>query len=160
MGEWQLLMVGGVMLLGLLGVLVPGVPGPWLVWAAMLWWSLHVKTGLAWVLLVGSTGLLLLTQAVVWLLPPRRLRGVGITRRMAAFAGAGALLGFFLIPVVGAVLGFIGGIYGSERMRLGGHGPAMAATRAVMRAGGASVLVELLACLLVVGAWMGAAIRG
>ncbi|MEU0397836.1 DUF456 domain-containing protein [Streptomyces sp. NPDC006208] len=160
MGVWQLLMVGGVMLLGLLGVLVPGVPGPWLVWAAMLWWSLHVKTGLAWALLVGSTGVLLLTQVVVWLLPPRRLRGVGITRRMAVFAGAGALLGFFLVPVVGAVPGFVGGIYGSERIRLGGHGPAKAATRAVMRAAGTSVLVELFACLLVVGAWMGAVMWG
>ncbi|WP_328394820.1 DUF456 domain-containing protein [Streptomyces sp. NBC_00390] len=160
MGVWQLLMVGGVMLLGLLGVLVPGVPGPWLVWAAMLWWSLHVKTGLAWALLVGSTGVLLLTQVVVWLLPPRRLRGVGITRRMAVFAGAGALLGFFLVPVVGAVPGFIGGIYGSERIRLGGHGPAKAATQAVMRAAGTSVLVELFACLLVVGAWMGAVMWG
>ncbi|MFD4139989.1 DUF456 domain-containing protein [Streptomyces sp. NPDC058572] len=160
MGVWQLLMVGGVMLLGLLGVLVPGVPGPWLVWAAMLWWSLHVKTGLAWVLLVGSTGVLLLTQVVVWLLPPRRLRGLGITRRMAVFAGAGALLGFFLVPVVGAVPGFIGGIYGSERIRLGDHGPAKAATQAVMRAAGTSVLVELFACLLVVGAWMGAVMWG
>jgi uncharacterized protein YqgC (DUF456 family) len=160
MGVWQLLMVGGVMLLGLLGVLVPGVPGPWLVWAAMLWWSLHVKTSLAWALLVGSTCVLLLTQVVVWLLPPRRLRGVGINRRMAAFAGLGALLGFFLVPVVGAVPGFVGGIYGSERIRLGGHGQAKAATRAVMRAAGTSVLVELLACLMVVGAWMGAVIWG
>ncbi|MCX4820107.1 DUF456 domain-containing protein [Streptomyces sp. NBC_01142] len=160
MGVWQLLMVGLVMLLGLLGVLVPGVPGRWLVWAAMLWWSLHEQTGLAWVLLVGSTVLLLVDQVVVWLLPPRRIRGVGITRRMVVSAGAGAVLGFILLPVVGAVPGFIGGIYGSERRRLGGHGPAVASTRAVMRAVGTSVLVELFACLLVVGAWLGAVIWG
>ncbi|MEW2082459.1 DUF456 domain-containing protein [Streptomyces sp. NPDC005283] len=160
MGAWQLLMVGLVMLLGLLGVLVPGVPGPWLIWAAMLWWSLHEQSGLAWVLLVGSTVVLLVTQVVVWLLPPRRLRGVGVTRRMAMFAGAGALVGFFLVPVVGGILGFIGGIYGSERQRLGGHGPAMASTRAVMRAVGTSVLVELFACLLVAGAWLGAVLSG
>ncbi|WP_326653439.1 MULTISPECIES: DUF456 domain-containing protein [unclassified Streptomyces] len=160
MGAWQLLMVGLVMLLGLLGVLVPGVPGPWLIWAAMLWWSLHEQSGLAWALLVGSTVVLLVTQVVVWLLPPRRLRGVGVTRRMAMFAGAGALVGFFLVPVVGGILGFIGGIYGSERQRLGGHGPAMASTRAVMRAVGTSVLVELFACLLVAGAWLGAVLSG
>ncbi|MEV4683488.1 DUF456 domain-containing protein [Streptomyces kurssanovii] len=160
MGVWQLLMVGGVMLLGLLGVIVPGVPGPWLVWAAMLWWSLHVQTGLAWFLLVGATAVLLIIQVVVWLLPNRRLRGLGITRRMAASAGLGALAGFFLLPVIGAVPGFVGGIYGSERLRLGGHGPAMASTRAVMRAAGTSVLVELMGCLLVVGAWVGAVLAG
>ncbi|GGT49761.1 membrane protein [Streptomyces kurssanovii] len=153
-------MVGGVMLLGLLGVIVPGVPGPWLVWAAMLWWSLHVQTGLAWFLLVGATAVLLIIQVIVWLLPNRRLRGLGITRRMAASAGLGALAGFFLLPVIGAVPGFVGGIYGSERLRLGGHGPAMASTRAVMRAAGTSVLVELMGCLLVVGAWVGAVLAG
>ncbi|QIP83959.1 DUF456 family protein [Streptomyces sp. Tu 2975] len=160
MGVWQLLMVGGVMLLGLLGVIVPGVPGPWLVWAAMLWWSLHVQTGPAWFLLVGATAVLLVIQVIVWLLPNRRLRGLGISRRMAASAGLGALAGFFLLPVIGAVPGFVGGIYGSERLRLGGHGPAMASTRAVMRAAGTSVLVELMGCLLVVGAWVGAVLSG
>jgi uncharacterized protein YqgC (DUF456 family) len=160
MGVWQLLLVAMVMLLGLFGVLAPGVPGPWLIWAAMLWWSLHENTGLAWILLVSSTALLLLTQVVVWQLPQRRLRGVGISQRMVAYAGIGALLGFVLVPVLGAVPGFVGGIYLSERLRLGGHGQAKAATRRVMRAAGTSVLVELFACLLIVGAWVGAVLWG
>ncbi|GGY75181.1 DUF456 domain-containing protein [Streptomyces omiyaensis] len=160
MGVWQLLMVAAVMLLGLFGVLAPGVPGSWLVWAAVLWWSLHEQTGLAWILLVSSTALLLLTQVVVWQLPPRRFRGVGLTRRTIGWAGGGALLGFVLVPVLGAVPGFVGGIYLSERRRLGGHGQARAATRAIMRAAGTSVLVELFACLLIVGAWVGAVILG
>ncbi|MGI5480033.1 DUF456 domain-containing protein [Streptomyces lavendofoliae] len=160
MGAWQLLLAGLVMLLGLFGVLVPGVPGAWLVWAAVMWWSLHVRTGAAWWLLVGSSALLLVTQVIVWQLPARRLRGVGVTRRMVAYAGLGALLGFVLLPVVGAVPGYVGGIYLSERLRLGGHGPAMASTRGVMRAIGTSVLVELFACLLIVGAWMGAVLAG
>ncbi|WP_455352115.1 DUF456 domain-containing protein [Streptomyces sp. SYSU K217416] len=160
MGVSQLLLVGLVMLLGLLGVLVPGVPGTWLVWAALLWWSLHVKTGPAWWLLVGATALLLVTQVVKWLLPPRRLGEVGVSRRMAAFAGAGALAGFVLLPVIGAVPGFIAGIYCCERLRLGRHGEAAAATRAVMRAIGTSVLVELFACLLIFAAWVGAVVAG
>ncbi|MEU9981574.1 DUF456 domain-containing protein [Streptomyces sp. NPDC050856] len=160
MGAWQLVLVGLVMLLGLLGVLLPGVPGPWLVWAAVLWWSLHVRTSLAWWLLVGSTALLLVTQVVVWHLPARRLRGLGVNRRMVVYAGVGALLGFVLVPVIGAVPGYVGGVYLSERLRLGGHGPALASTRTVMRAIGTSVLVELFACLLVVGAWVGAAAGG
>lgn len=159
-GVWQLLMVATVMLLGLFGVLAPGVPGTWLVWAAMLWWSLHERTDLAWILLASSTGLLLLTQVIVWQLPARRFRGVGITRRMVAYAGVGALLGFVLVPVVGAIPGFVGGIYLAERLRLGGHGQAGAATRTVMRAAGTSVLVELFACLLIVGAWAGAVVWG
>ncbi|MFJ3931419.1 DUF456 domain-containing protein [Streptomyces sp. NPDC090029] len=158
MGVWQQLLVGSVMLLGLLGVLVPGVPGPWLVWAAVLWWSLHELSGPSWALLVGATVVLLLTQAVVWLLPQRRLRGAGVTRRTAVWAGLGALIGFVVIPVVGALPGFVGGTYLCERRRLGGHGQAKASTRALMRAGGTSVLVELFGCLLVVAAWVGVAV--
>ncbi|GAA4895514.1 DUF456 domain-containing protein [Streptomyces coeruleoprunus] len=155
MGVWQLLLVAMVLLLGLFGVLVPGIPGPWLVWAAVLWWSLHVQSAAAWWLLVGATALMLLTQVVVWQLPARRLRGVGVTRQMVVYAGVGAVLGFILLPVVGAVPGYVGGIYVSERRRLGGHRRAVASTRSVMRAIGTSVLVELFACLLVAGAWLG-----
>ncbi|WP_405437586.1 DUF456 domain-containing protein [Streptomyces avidinii] len=152
----QLLLVGLVLLLGVVGVLIPGVPGTWLVWAGLLWWALHVRSTLAWSLLVAATALLLVVQVVKWLLPPRRVRGLGVTPRTALFAGAGAVLGFVLVPVVGAVPGFVGGIYLCERRRLGTHGEAWASVRAVMRSVGTSVLVELFACLMVVGAWVGA----
>lgn len=123
MGVWQLLLVGLVMLLGLLGVLIPGVPGRWLVWAAVMWWSLHEKTGTAWALLVGATVVLLVDQVLVWLLPPRRVRDVGVTRRMVVSAGVGALIGFFLIPVVGAIPGFIGGSTDRNGCDWAGTGP-------------------------------------
>jgi uncharacterized protein len=159
-GVLQLLLVGLVMALGLAGVLIPGVPGRWLVWAAMLWWSLHDQSGLAWVLLVASTALLLVVQVVLWLMPPRRVREAGTTRRVAVWAGLGSVLGFFLLPVVGAVPGFLAGIYFCERRRLGGHGQAKSATRAVMRSGGTSELVEFFSCLLIAGAWLGAVVLG
>ncbi|AXE23647.1 DUF456 domain-containing protein [Streptomyces globosus] len=156
----QLLLVGLVLLLGTVGVMVPGVPGTWLVWAGVLWWALHERSAVAWWLLVASTALLLVVQVVKWQLPPRRVRAVGVTRRMAVYAGAGALLGFVVLPVVGAVPGFVGGIYLCERLRLGSHGEAWASVRAVMRSVGTSVLVELLACLMVLGAWTGTVLAG
>lgn len=155
MGVWEQLLVALVLLLGLVGVLVPGLPGPWLVWAGVLWWTLQDTSAAAWWLLAGATVLLLATRAEVGRLPVRRLRGVGVTRRMVVYAGAGALLGFVLVPVVGGALGYMGGIYLAERRLLGGHTAAVAATRSVMRAIGTSVLVELYACLLVVAAWLG-----
>ncbi|WP_156725409.1 DUF456 domain-containing protein [Streptomyces apocyni] len=160
MGVSELLLVSMVMLLGLSGVLIPGVPGAWLVWGAILWWSLRIQTQVAWWVLVGATVVLLLAEAVLLLLPPRRIRGLGVDRRLVEYAGFGALIGFFVVPVVGAVPGFVGGIYVCERRRLGSHGAAKATTRVLMRAAGTSVLVELFACLLVMGAWLGALIWG
>ncbi|MFF9394359.1 DUF456 domain-containing protein [Streptomyces griseoluteus] len=160
MGAWELLLVGLVIALGLCGVLVPGVPGSWLVWAGVLWWALTNPSGLAWALLVGATVVLLLAQVVRWTLPPRRLRAGGATPRMAVYAGVGALLGFVLLPVVGALPGFMGGIYLGERLRLGRHGEAMAALRTAMRSGGSSVFTELFACLVIAAAWLGAVLWG
>ena len=160
MGVWDLLLVGLVLLLGLCGVLVPGVPGSWLVWAAVLWWALKATQPVSWWILVGATLAMFLSQVVRWALPPRRLRASGATPLMGVYAGAGAFLGFVLIPVLGTIPGFIGGIYLYERLRLGRHGEAKAALRTVMRSGGSSVLAELFTCLLITGAWLGAVIWG
>ncbi|WP_062648868.1 DUF456 domain-containing protein [Streptomyces maremycinicus] len=160
MGVGQLLLVGLVILLGLCGVLVPGVPGSWLVWAAVLWWALEDPQPVAWLVLVGATVTLFLSQVVRWTLPPRRLQESGATPRMAVYAGLGSFLGFFLLPVIGAIPGFMGGVYLSERLRLGRHGEARAALRTAMRSGGSSVLVELFTCLLIMGAWLGAVLWG
>ncbi|WP_121749864.1 DUF456 domain-containing protein [Streptomyces sp. E2N166] len=160
MGAWNLLLSGLVILLGLCGVLLPGMPGSWLVWAGVLWWALKDPQPLSWAVLVGATVVLLLSQAVRWVLPPRRLRADDATRRVTAYAGAGAFLGFVLVPVLGAIPGFMGGIYLAERLRLGRHGEAMAALRTAMRSGGSSVLTELFACLLITGAWLGAVLAG
>lgn len=160
MGVWDLLLVGLVLLLGLCGVLVPGVPGSWLVWAAVLWWALKDTQPLAWAVLVGATVALFVSQVIRWTLPPRRLRESGATPRMAVCAGVGAVLGFVLVPVVGAIPGFMAGIWVGERLRLGRSEAAWASVRTAMRSGGYSVLTELFTCLLIAGAWLGAVIWG
>ncbi|MFH8448602.1 DUF456 domain-containing protein [Streptomyces fungicidicus] len=160
MGAWDLLLAGLVLLLGLCGVLLPGVPGSWLVWAGVLWWALKDPRPVAWWVLVGATVLLLLSQAVRWALPSRRLRAAGHDGRTLAYAGCGSFLGFVLLPVAGAVPGFLAGVYVRERLRLGRRGEAAAATRTVMRSGGWSVLTELFACQLITAAWLGAVFWG
>ncbi|MFG2966368.1 MULTISPECIES: DUF456 domain-containing protein [unclassified Streptomyces] len=160
MGAGELLLVGLVLVLGLCGVLVPGAPGSWLVWAAVLWWALYDPRPVAWAVLVGATGVLLASLVVRWALPPRRLRASGATPRMALYAGTGAVLGFVLLPVLGAIPGFMAGIYLHERLRLGRRTEALAALRATMAAGGSSVLAELFACLLIAAGWLAAVIWG
>jgi uncharacterized protein YqgC (DUF456 family) len=80
MSAWQLLAVGLAMLLGLVGVLIPGVPGMAFVWAAVAWWALTDTTRLAWGVLAGATAVLLLSQALRPLLH-RRPQESGAPRR-------------------------------------------------------------------------------
>ena len=67
----------------------------------------------------------------------------------------GALLGvvgFFVIPVVGIVVGFVLGVYLAELRRLGVEraGPA---TVSALTAVGLSILIEFLACLAAAATW-------
>ncbi|MEW1863590.1 DUF456 domain-containing protein [Streptomyces sp. NBC_00669] len=160
MGTAQLCLIGAVMLLGIVCVSAPGVPGTLLCWGAVLWWATSQHTTLTWGVLAGATGLLAVAQVVLWLMPSRRIRDSGVTWHTVMTASGVAIPGFFVLPVVGAPLGFAGTVYVHERVRLGGHRAAWTATRRVMRTVGGSVLVELMACLIVAGAWVGAVIAG
>jgi uncharacterized protein len=57
--------------------------------------------------------------------------------------------------VIGAVLGFVLGVYVAERARVGA-GAAWPSTRTALAAVGWSVAIELLAGLLVAGTWVAA----
>ncbi|ANZ15589.1 DUF456 domain-containing protein [Streptomyces noursei] len=160
MNAWQLTGVGLVLLFGVFGVLVPGIPGPLVVWAGLLWWATAERSALAWSVLMAGTAVLLVNQVLKWLLPARNVREAGAPYRTLVLAGVAGIAGFFVVPVVGCPLGALGGLYALERVRLGSHGDAWASTRTVLRAVGLSVLVELFACLLVVGTWMGAVLAG
>lgn len=111
---------------------------------------------MAWGVLIGATALMLLNQALKPLLPPRRPGESGAPRRTLMIGGVAGIVGFFVVPVVGGVLGYVGAIFGAERLRLGSRGAGWASVRSVMRATGYAVLVELFCCLLVAGAWLGA----
>lgn len=157
MGFFQLTAVSIVLLLGLVGVLIPGVPGLLLCWAGVLWWTL--STGVVrpdWYLLVGATALLLLSQVLRLVLPGERVRHrePRVAWRVLGAGGIGAALGFTLLPVLGAVPGYYVGVYLTELARLRDGGNAQEATRATVRAVGSATLVEYLAAMLVISAWI------
>ena len=56
----------------------------------------------------------------------------------------GAFAGFFVVPVVGLVLGFVAGVYAAERRRVGVEA-AWPSTLAALRAVGLCILIELAA---------------
>jgi len=151
-----LVLVGVAILVGLLGVLLPVVPGLLLCWGAVLVWALVERTAAAWTVLVASSLLVAVSQVVKYLVPGRRLRSAGVPWGSLAAGGVVAVVGFFVVPVVGAVVGFIGGIYGAERLRLKTHAAAWPSTVRALEAVGLSVLIELVAGLLIGTAWLAA----
>jgi uncharacterized protein len=147
-------LVGIVIAVGLMGVLVPVLPGLALVWAAILVWALEVGAGVGWTVLALVTPLFAAGTVVKYVVPGRRLRRAGIPWRSTAVGAVLGLVGFFVIPVVGLVLGFVLGVYLAEWQRLRAPGPAWQSTKQALAAAGMSMLIELGAGLAMTGCWL------
>ena len=99
------LLAGVLVLLGLLGIVVPLLPGLPLVWAGALLWAVSVHTAGAWLVLGLVTALAALGLVLKYVLPGRRLQSSNVgTPTMLAGVAVG-VVGFFVLPVVGGVLG-------------------------------------------------------
>jgi uncharacterized protein YqgC (DUF456 family) len=147
-----------VMLVGLAGVIVPVLPGLLLVWAAGLSWAWLDGGGARWAVAAVLTVLFVAGTAAKYVLPARRAAADGAPRRTLLLGATGAVVGFFVIPVVGVVVGGVGAVYLAEAARLGDAGAAWASTRAVLVGVGIGVLVELATGLVMVAVWGVAAV--
>jgi len=140
------------MLVGLVGTVVPVFPGlvliagAALVYGAVEGWNV-VAVALIVVLFVAGT-------AAGVVLPSRAAGGAGATRTSMLLGFALAVVGFFVVPIVGMPLGGALGIYAGERARLGAHDPAWRTTRATLRGFGAGVLAQLAAGVLMILVWV------
>jgi uncharacterized protein YqgC (DUF456 family) len=76
-----LIVVGLTIATGIVGIVVPVLPGALLVWAAIAVWALVVGGATAWALLALATLAIGGAQIVKLLVPGRRLRDAGIPRR-------------------------------------------------------------------------------
>jgi uncharacterized protein len=148
-----------LMLVGLVGVLVPVLPGLLVVWvagvASVLWQGTDT-TG--WLMAWWLTGLFALGTIVTVVLPTRRGRELGASNASFASGLLGAVIGFFVLPVAGFLLGFLAGLTVGERARLGDWTAARRSTLAVLRAYGVGVVIELLLGLTMVASWLVAVI--
>lgn len=139
---------------GLVGVLVPVLPGLVLVWGAVAVWAFEVGSTRAWVVLGLATALLVVGSVVKYVVPGRRLRRAGVPWPSTALGGVLGLVGFFVIPVVGLVVGFVLGVYVAERLRLRSHQAAWRSTRHALAAAGWSLVIELAAGVAIALSWL------
>jgi uncharacterized protein YqgC (DUF456 family) len=154
MSDVGLVLVGLAIAVGVVGVVLPVLPGALLAWAAIVVWGLSVGSATAWAVVVVATLSIGLAQVVKVLVPGRRLRDAGVPRASILVGVALAVVGFFVVPIVGLFIGFPLGVYLQERRRLGRHEPAWRSTDAALRAIGLSIAIELAATLVATGAWL------
>ena len=137
---------------GLVGVVVPVLPGALLVLGAILVWAWDGGSSTGWVVFAVATSFIALGSIVKYVVPGRRLKEHGIPGSTLVLGGLIGVVGFFVIPVIGLVIGFVLGVYLAELRRLGSTA-AWPATKHAVRAVGVSILIELAATLLAAATW-------
>ncbi len=146
------LLVGAAIVAGVVGVIVPILPGVLLVAGAIGVWAVAND---AWWLLVAVALLTGVAVVAKYLIPARTARDAASTLALAIGAVA-ALIGFFVLPVIGMVVGFLGAVLLTELLRLGSPRQAWRATWATAKSIGLTIAVELVASIGMAGLWVAA----
>ncbi|OKL53070.1 hypothetical protein BSZ39_11490 [Bowdeniella nasicola] len=138
---------------GVIGAVVQVYPGLLIVALAVAIWG--GVTGGTWgiSLLIASVVIFALASLGKFFLAGKRLKRAGVANSSMIFGGVLAIVGFFVIPVIGAVLGFILGVYLGEGRRSRSSQQAWAAPLAALKSVGLAILVELFAALVLSALW-------
>jgi len=148
------ILCGVAMVIGVFGVVIPFLPGLMLTWVSAVVWAIFVGDGFGrWGVLVLATLVAATGIVVKYAWPGRNLKRGGVPNRTLLLGGVLAIVGFFVIPVVGLVIGFIAGIWLAEWARLGDPRKAWPSTLHAIKAAGLAMLVELGAALCIAVIW-------
>lgn len=148
-------LAGLTILVGILGVILPVIPGVILCWAGAVGWAIfgEASGGVRWGV-AGLATLVALTGTLIkYLWPGKRLKDSGVPTMSLLAGGVLGLVGFFVVPVIGLVLGFVLGIWLAEYGRVG-RAQAWPSTRGALGAVGLSLLVEFAAALAIAVIWV------
>lgn len=146
-------LLGVLMAVGLVGIVVPILPGLLLIAGVAVVWAFEVGGWQAWAVVALMLVILGVGTFVKYQIPGRELTEAKVSTRTWVLASVAAVVGFFVVPVVGLVLGFVAGIYGGERLDRGAHEPAWASTRRLLSGIGKGMVAEFVAGASAIFVW-------
>lgn len=147
-----------LIILGIVGAVIQVIPSGVLVGLAVLIWAIYLGTTGAWVVFAITVVILLAATLAKFALPGRHLNQSGIPKSTLAVGLAAAILGYFIIPVVGFIFGLVLGVYVMEYRRTATIEQAKEGTITVLKAVGLSIAIEVFAALVVATIWAAVAV--
>jgi uncharacterized protein YqgC (DUF456 family) len=160
MSTGGIVLVALVIAVGLVGILVPLLPGSILVFAAIAVWAFVERTTVGWVTLGVAAAILAAALLVKYLWPARRMKNADVGTWSLLAGGVLGIVGFFVVPVVGLVLGFVLGVYLAELAGRHDQRLAWASTVHAIKGVALSVGVELVGALLATAVWVAGVLLG
>src|SRR6185312_2294869 len=148
------LLIALAIAVGLVGIVVPLLPGMLLVYSAILVWAVVEHTTASWVTLAIVTVVVAAATTVKYLWPVRRMRRAEVPTSALLVGGLLGVAGFFVIPVFGLVIGFVLGVYRAELTRKRDYRRAWTSTVHAVKGVALSMGVELAGALVAAVVWL------
>ena len=146
--------IGLLMAIGLVGVLLPVLPGSLLIAAMGVVWAVAEARATAWIVAAVMIAILTAGTYLKYRVPGRELAAQAVPALTWTFVGVGGVVGFFVVPVIGALAGIVAGAYLGERIRFGSHSSAWASTKRVLVSIGKGIIFEFAAATVAIGLWV------
>lgn len=148
-----LLVAVAIFVVGVLGIILPVLPGLLLCVGAVLLWAFDTGGTLAW----GTFGVVLVLYLIgvslQLLIPGRRMKRDGVGGLTLVLGVVGAIIGVFVIPLLGLPIGFVAGIFAAEYLRFHELDRAWSATKSALRGVLHSMGIELSTALAIAISW-------
>ncbi|WP_099037773.1 DUF456 domain-containing protein [Mycobacterium neglectum] len=154
MGTAGIILVALAIAVGIIGIVVPLLPGTLLVFAAIAVWAVVENNLTGWVTLGVVTALIGVATLIKYTWPVKRMRAADVRTLSVVTGGALGIIGFFVIPVIGLLIGFVLGVYLAELATRKDQRLAWTSTKHAVKGVALSMGVELAGALLATVAWV------
>lgn len=151
---WGEVLVGVAIFAGLIGIVVQVLPGAVLVLGGILVWAIMTGGTQAWVVFGIAAAAIAVAEVLQWILAGKHMRKAEVPVLTLAVGGIAGIIGFFVIPVLGLFLFFVGAIFLLEWLRRKDVSAAWGATKAALQATLITIGVQLAGSLVAAAAWV------
>jgi len=153
MSTGGLVLVALAIAIGLAGIIVPILPGGLLVFGAIAVWAIIERTTVSWVTLGIAAALFVAAEVIKYTWPVKRMRAADVGTRSLIACVLLVGVGFFVVPVLGLVIGFVLGVFLVELLQRHDARRAWVSTIHALKGVALSVGVELTGAVLAVLTW-------
>ena len=140
-----------LMLVAIFGTIFPIVPGSPVAIVTMIAWAWIIDSSASWSTGVVAAALALVGMSASLVLTGRTMRRERIPSTPILIATAAAIVGLFVIPLLGLFVGFAVGLFGAEYYRRRDLAAAARSSLQAMKAMGWGMLIECGCAILAFG---------
>ncbi|MCF6388898.1 DUF456 domain-containing protein [Mycobacterium sp. MBM] len=154
MSTLGIVLVALAIAIGLAGIIVPILPGGLLVIAAIGVWAYVEGSTSAWVTFGIAAVFFVAAEVIKYTWPVQRMRRAEVRTSVLVIGAVAGIVGFFVIPVIGLLIGFVAGVFAAEMALRRDPTRAWASTVHALKGVALSVGVELTGALLATVTWV------